>query len=547
MAGQITQPIVLIDPNKAHVRGNDALQMNITAAMAVANTVKSTFGPSGLDKMLVDVAGDVTITNDGETILRKIAVEHPSAKTIVAVANTQEKEAGDGTTASVIFAGELLKRAGKLIDGGVHPTTIIAGYKLAEAKSHEILDGITTEVTADDRDLLCSIAATAMVGKAIECDELAPLCVDAIQQIKNGNGTIDVFNNVMIRHSVGKRIEDTELISGIVIDKSRVNDVMPKRVKGARIALLTSGIEYRKFGKMPGGKSKDKVKIHSADELQNLYDGEEAAIRSDIDVLADIGVNVVFCAKSITESSQSYLVKRGIVGVARVKDADLEAISRATGATSISNIVDVEERDLGAAGLVEEKGSENEELIYITDCTDPKTVSLVVHGGTEHVVDVIEGALNDALRVVADAVMDGTVVAGGGACEIELALRIRDYAATVGGKEQLAINAFSEALEEIPHALAENSGLDTTNMLTALKSKHIAGGEGVAFGIDVYTGEIVDMYAHGVVEPFRVKNQLLKSATDATTMILKVDDVIASERKELAPAPGQAPHDYDRF
>jgi len=399
-------------------------------------------------------------------------------------------------------------------------------------------------VTADDRDLLCSIAATAMVGKAIACDNLAPLCVDAIRMIRNG--TIDVFNDVMIRHSVGKRIEDTELIPGIVIDKSRVNDAMPKRVKGARIALLTSGIEYRKFGKMPGGKSKDKVKIHSADELQNLYDGEESAIRSDIDVLADIGVNVVFCAQSITESSQSYLVKRGIVGVARVKDADLEAISRATGATIISNIVDVEERDLGAAGLVEEKGAEDEELIYITDCTDPKTVSLVVHGGTEHVVEVIEGALNDALRVVADAVMDGTVVAGGGACEIELALRVRDYAATVGGKEQLAINAFAEALEEIPHALAENSGLDTTNIITALKSKHIAGA-GAAFGIDIYNGEIVDMYAHGVVEPFRVKNQLLKSATDATTMILKVDDVIASERKELTPSPGQAPHDYDRF
>ena len=544
MAGQITQPMVLIDPSKAHVHGNDAVQMNITAAMAVANTVKSTFGPSGLDKMLVDVAGDVTITNDGETILRKIAVEHPSAKTIVAVANTQEKEAGDGTTASVIFAGELLKRAGKLIGEGVHPTTIVAGYKLAEAKSHEILDGIATSVTADDRDLLCSIAATAMVGKAVACDTLAPLCVDAIQMIRNG--TIDVFNDVMIRHSVGKRIEDTELIPGIVIDKSRVNDAMPKRVKGARIALLTSGIEYRKFGKMPGGKSKDKVKIHSADELQNLYDGEESAIRSDIDVLADIGVNVVFCAQSITESSQNYLVKRGIIGVARVKDADLEAISRATGATIISNIVDVEERDLGAAGLVEEKGAEDEELIYITDCTGPKTVSLVVHGGTEHVVEVIEGALNDALRVVADAVMDGTVVAGGGACEIELALRVRDYAATVGGKEQLAINAFAEALEEIPHALAENSGLDTTNMVTALKSKHIAGA-GAAFGIDIYNGEIVDMYAHGVVEPFRVKNQLLKSATDATTMILRVDDVLASERKELTPAPGQAPHDYDRF
>ncbi len=543
MAGQITQPTIVIDPSKEHVHGNDAVQMNITAAMAVANTVKSTFGPSGMDKMLVDVAGDVTITNDGETILRKIAVEHPSAKTIVAVASTQEKEAGDGTTASVMFAGELLNKAGTLMGLGIHPTTIITGYLMAERRSHEIMNDLTTEISSDDSDILRGIAATAMVGKAIACDDLAPLCVQAVQAIKNG--TVDIFTNVRIRKSVGKKIEDTELVSGVVIDKRRVHDGMPKRVKGARIALLTSGIEYRKFGKMPGGKSKDKVKIKSVDELQGFYDGEEEAIKSDIDVLVNIGVNAVFCTQSITESSQSYLVKRGILGVARVNDNDLEAISRATGAIILSNIVDVEESDLGFAGLVEETGTEDEELIYITECENPKTVSLVVHGGTEHVVDAMEGALNDALRVVADVVEDGTTVAGGGACEIELALRLREYAATVGGKEQLAITAYADALETLPYALAHNSGLDATDMLTALKSKHIAGD--ATSGLDVYNGEIVDMYKHGVVEPFRVKDQMLKSATDATTMILRVDDVLASERKELTPSPGQAPHDYDRF
>ena len=543
MAGQITQPIIIVDPSKTRVRGKDALQMNITAAMAVSNMVKSTFGPSGMDKMLVDVAGDVTITNDGETILRKIAVEHPSAKTIVAIASTQEKEVGDGTTASVMLAGELLKRAGEMIDRGIHPTTVIAGYKLAEQKSQEILGELAIDVTGDDTDLLQSIAATAMSGKSIACDDLAPICVRAIQFIKNGD--IDVFNNVRIQKSVGKSIEDTELITGIVIDKRRVHDAMPKRVKDAHIALLTSGIEFRKFAKAPGGKSNEKMKVTSAEQLEEMYIGEESAIKSDIDSLYNIGVDVVFCSKSITESAQEYLVKRGMLGVARVNDADLEAISRATGATILSNIVDVEERDLGTAGIVEEKGTEDKELIYIKDCPNPKTVSIVVHGGTEHVVDTVEGALGDALRVVADVVKDNTVVAGGGACETELSLHLKEYARTIGGKEQLAVDAFADALEAIPHTLAENAGLDSTDMMTMLKAKHIAGG--TTSGIDVYNGDVIDMYGNGVIEPLQVKTQSLKSATDATVMILKVDDVLASERRELAPGPGQAPHDYDRF
>lgn len=543
MAGQITQPIIVIDPSKAHVKAKDAMNMNITAAVAVANTVKSTFGPSGMDKMLVDVAGDVTITNDGETILRKIAVEHPSAKTIVAVANTQEKEVGDGTTAAVMFTGGLLKRAGGLIDRGVHPTTVIAGYKLAEHKAHELLNKLAIDVAGDDTDLLQSIAATAMTGKSIVYNDLAPICVRAIQLIKNGD--TDVFNNIRIQKSVGKSIEDTELISGVVIDKSRVHDAMPQRVEDAHIALLTSGIEFRKFAKAPGGKSNEKMKVTSASQLEGMYVGEESAIKSDIDSLYNIGVNVVFCTKSITESAQGYLVKRGILGVARVNDNDLEAISRATGATILSNIVDVEERDLGTAGIVEEKGTEDEELIYIKDCLNPKTVSIVVRGGTEHVVDTVEGALGDALRVVADVVKDNTVVAGGGACEAELSLRLKEYSRTIGGKEQLAVDAFADALEEIPHTLAENAGLDSTDMLTMLKAKHIAGGR--TSGIDVYNGEIIDMYEHGVIEPLRVKTQSLKSATDATVMILKIDDVLASQRRELTPGPGQAPHDYDRF
>ncbi|MBA1342570.1 MAG: Thermosome subunit [ANME-2 cluster archaeon] len=542
MAGQITQPIIVIDPSKEHVRGKDALQMNITAAMAVSNMVKSTFGPSGMDKMLVDVAGDVTITNDGETILRKIAVEHPSAKTIVAVANTQEKEVGDGTTASVMFAGELLKKAGGLLERGIHPTTVIAGYKLAEQKSQEILGELAIDV-GDDTDILQSVAATAMVGKAIACDDLAPICVRAIQFIKNGD--IDVFNNVRIQKSVGKSIEDTELITGVVIDKRRVHDAMPKRVKDAHIALLTSGIEFRKFAKAPGGKSNEKMKVTSALQLEEMYAGEESAIKSDVDSLYNIGVNTVFCTQSITESAQGYLVKRGILGVARVNDNDLEAISRATGATIISNIVDVEESDLGTAGIVEEKGAEDEELIYIKDCPNPKTVSIVVHGGTEHVMDTVEGALGDALRVVADVVKDNTVVAGGGACETELSLRLKEYARTIGGKEQLAVDAFADALETIPRTLAENAGLDSTDMMTMLKAKHIAGG--TTSGIDVYNGDVIDMYENGVIEPLQVKTQSLKSATDATVMILKVDDVLASQRREMAPAPGQAPHDYDAF
>ena len=544
MAGQITQPIVVIDPSKERIQKKDAIHMNITAAMAVANTVKSTFGPSGMDKMLVDAAGDITITNDGETILRKIDVEHPSAKTIVAVASTQEKEAGDGTTAAVMFAGELLKKAGNLVDQGIHPTTISVGYKLAEGKSQEILSELATEVARDNTDTLQNIASTAMVGKVQEESALAPLCVQAAQAVEE-NGIVDVFHDILIKTSVGKRIEDSELITGIVIDKSRVNDAMPKRVENARIALLTSSIEYRKFGVMPGGKSKDKVKISSPDEMQGFYDGEEASIKSDIDSLYNIGTNVVFTAKSITESSQGYLIKRGILGVARVKDADLEAISRATGATIISNIVDVEESDLGTAGRIEETGGEDEELMYITGCTGPHTVSIVAHGSTVHVVDTVEGALNDALRVVADTIEDGKVTAGGGACEIELSLRLKKYAATIGGKEQLAVSAFADALETIPYTLADNAGFDADNLLTTLKSKHIEGD--ISSGINVYSGEVVDMYEQGIIEPLRVKIQSLKSATDAVAMILKIDDIFATTRRELAPGPGQSAHDYDRY
>ncbi|RZN31846.1 MAG: thermosome subunit [Methanosarcinales archaeon] len=544
MAGQITQPMVVIDPSKERTQKKDAIYLNINAAMAVANTVKSTFGPSGMDKMLVDAAGDITITNDGETILRKIDVEHPSAKTIVAVASTQEKEAGDGTTAAVMFAGELLKEAGKLVEQGVHPTTIRAGYKLAEGKSQEILRELATNVAKDNAEILQNIASTAMVGKVQEGSALAPLCVQAAQAVEE-NGIVDVANDILIKTSVGKRIEDSELITGIVIDKSRVNSVMPKRVENARIALLTSSIEYRKFGVMPGGKSKDKVKISSPDQMQGFYDGEETSIKSDIDTLYNIGTNVVFTTKSITEFSQGYLIKRGILGVARLRDGDLEAISRATGANIISNIVDVEESDLGTAGRIEEKGGEDEELMYITGCTGPHTVSIIAHGSTVHVVNTVEGALNDALRVVADTITDGEITAGGGACEIELSLRLKTYAATIGGKEQLAVNAFADALETIPYTLVDNAGFDADNLLTALKSKHIEGG--ISSGINVYSGEVVDMHEQGIIEPLRVKTQLLKSATDAATMILKIDDIFAATRKEMAPGPGQAPHDYDRF
>ena len=532
MMGNGNQQVIILKEGTRRDKGRGAQANNIMAARAVADAVRSTLGPKGMDKMLVDSMGDVVITNDGVTILKEIDIEHPAAKMIVEVAKTQDQQCGDGTTSAVVIAGELLRRAEELIDD-VHPTLINQGYRLAHKKALELLDQIARPVGTSDRDLLTKIATTAMTGKsaAFQRTKLATIAVDAVSAIeeKNANGkTTADTDNVQVVKKAGGSVDDTELIQGLIIDKERVHSGMPKSVKNAKIALLDVALEIKKT------EIDAKIKITSPGSFQSFLDEEEKTLRTKVDKVVKSGANVVFCQKGIDDLAQHFFAKAGIYAVRRAKKSDMEKLERATGATIVSNLDDLRADDLGKAGLVEERKIGDDDMTFVVECQNPRAVSILLRGSTEHVVDEIERALEDALRVVAVAVEDGKVVAGGGSPEIELALGLRKYAASVGGRSQLAIEAFASALEIIPRTLAENAGLDAINSLVDLRSAHEKGQK--TFGLNVYTGKVEDMLAGGVVEPLRVKVQAIGSATEAATMILRIDDVIAA--KELKTPPG---------
>ncbi len=523
MAGQFSgTPIYILREGSQRTAGRDAQRSNIMAAKAVAGAVRTTLGPKGMDKMLVDTMGDVVITNDGVTILKEMDIEHPAAKMMVEIAKTQDQEVGDGTTTAVVLAGELLKQAEELLDQEIHPTVIAAGYRAAADKSLEILKGLAVSVSAKDEDLLRKIAITAMTGKGSQSarDELAVMAVKAVKSVVDEDGTVDT-DNITVEKKVGGGITDSQLVSGVVIDKDRLHPNMPKSVTDAKIALLNAALEIEKT------EVDAKIQITSPDQLQAFLDQEETMLKDMVDKIAASGANVLFVQKGIDDLAQHFLSKAGIYTVRRVKKSDMEKLARATGARVVTSIHEITKDDLGKAGLVEERKVSDEKMTFVEHCDNPKSVSIILRGGTEHVVDELNRAMEDALRVVGVAVQDKLLVPGGGAPEVELALRLRAYASTVGGREQLAIESFADAMEVIPKTLAENAGLDQIDTLVALRSQHEKGVK--TAGLDMDTGKPVDMLSLGVVEPLRVKTQAINSAAEAAVMIVRIDDVIASK------------------
>ncbi len=534
MAGQLGgQPIFILREGTERSKGREAQSNNIMAAKAVANAVRTTLGPKGMDKMLVDGLGDVVITNDGVTILREMDIEHPAAKMVVEVAKTQDDEVGDGTTTAAVLAGELLKVAEDLLEQDVHSTIIASGYRMAADKTAEILKTIVINVDENDDETLLKISNTAITGKGAESskDKLSKLIVTAVKSVveeEGGKKVVDI-DNIKMEKKVGASVEESELIEGMVIDKERVHPNMPKQVKDAKIALISEPVEFKKT------EVDAEISITSPDQLQQFLDQEEKMLKEMVDKIINSGANVVVCQKGIDDMAQHYLAKAGIMAVRRVKKSDMEKLSRASGASVVTNVDEISESDLGHAALAEEKKIGGDHMIYITGCKNPKAVSIIIRGGTEHVVDSIERAMEDALRVVGVTIEDEKVVAGGGSPEIELSLRLREYAATLKGREQLAVSKFADALEVIPRTLAENAGLDPIDMLVELRSQHEKGNKNA--GLDVYTGDVIDMQANGVVEPLRVKTQAINSATESAVMILRIDDVIAS----VGGGPGDMP------
>src|SRR5271157_38772 len=532
MAGQLGgTPVLILKEGSQRTAGREAQRSNIMAAKTVAGAVRTTLGPKGMDKMLVDTMGDVVITNDGVTILKEMDIEHPAAKMMVEIAKTQDQEVGDGTTTAVVVAGELLKQAEALLEQEIHPTVIASGYRDATDKAVEILKSMTVKVTTKDDDLLRKIAITAMTGKGSQSarDELAVIAVEAVKSVVDEDGTVDT-DNITVEKKVGGGITDSQLVGGVVVDKERLHPNMPKKVTDAKIALLNVAVEIEKT------EVDAKIQITSPDQLQAFLDQEEVMIKDMVENIVKTGANVVFAQKGIDDLAQHFLAKAGIYTVRRVKKSDMEKLARATGARVATSIHELTKDDLGKAGLVEERKIGDVKMTFVEQCTNPKSVSIILRGGTEHVVDELERAMNDALRVVGVAVEDKMLVPGGGAPEVELALKLRAYASTVGGREQLAIESFADAMEIIPKTLAENAGLDQIDSLVALRSAHEKGMKSA--GLDMDTGKPIDMLKLGVVEPLRVKTQAIQSAAEAAVMIIRIDDVIASKSGGPGGMPG---------
>lgn len=529
------QPVIVLKEGTESTRGKTAHNNNIMAARAVADAVRSTLGPKGMDKMLVDSMGDIVITNDGATILKELDIEHPAAKMVVEVAKTQDDECGDGTTSAVVIAGELLKKSEALIEQNVHPTVISNGFRLAAQEAVRVLKTIGVEVSPIDRKSLRLIAQTAMTGKGVggEKDALSDIAVDAVTSVsekEDGKYKADI-DNIQVEKKHGGAVGDTKLIKGLVLDKERVHLRMPRSVKNAKIALVDSALEIKKT------EVEAKIQIRDPSQMQKFLDEEEKTLKGMVEKVKKSGANVLICEKGIDDLAQHYLAKEGIYAVRRVKRSDMEKLAKATGAKIITNLVDLGPSELGSAAEVEETKIADSEMTFVTGCKNPKAVSILIRGGTEHVVDEVERALHDALKVVAVAVEDGIAVPGGGAPEIELALKLRDYGQSVGGREQLAIEAFAEALEVIPWTLAENAGMDMIDVVIELKNAHNKKA-GKNFGVNVLQNKVSDMLDAKVIEPIRVKIQAIQSATEVASMILRIDDVIASKRTSPAEMAG---------
>ena len=524
------QPIFILPEGTNRSVGRDAQRNNILAGKVLAETVRTTLGPKGMDKMLVDGLGDIVVTNDGVTILKEMDIEHPAAKMLVEVAKTQEDEVGDGTTTAVIIAGELLKKSESLLDQDIHPTIIAMGYRQAAEKAQEILDSIA--IDSVDEETLIKVAMTAMTGKGTEAarEPLAKLIVDAVQKVAD-DGVVDT-DNIKIEKKDGAVVEDSTLVEGVIVDKERVHPGMPSEVKDAKIALVNSPLEVKET------EVDAEIRITDPGQMQAFIEQEEKMVKDMVDKVAESGANVLFAQKGIDDLAQHYLSKAGILAVRRVKKSDIEKLARATGANVVTNLEDLTADDLGSAGIVEERKVSGEEMIFVEECSVAKSVTLFVRGSTKHIVDEIVRAIEDAIGVVAATVEDDKVVAGGGAPEIAMAKKLKDYADSISGREQLAVNAFAESLEIVPKTLAENAGLDSIDSLVDLRAAHE---NSSVMGLDVFTGKVADMKEAGVIEPKRVKKQAIQSASEAAEMILRIDDVIASSGKGDADMGGMDP------
>ena len=526
------QPIFILPEGTERYSKKDALRMNITAAKVLAGIVRTTLGPKGMDKMLVNSLGDVTVTNDGATIMREMEINQPAARMLVETAKKQEEIVGDGTTSVVVIAGELLSKAEELLDDGIATSVVVKGFRNATAKAIEILNDIA--IDADDKETLKKVAVTAMSGKGSDYakDHLAELVVDAALRIEeDGKSDID---NINIQRVSGDSVEDSFLAEGIVIDKAPVSKNMPSEVKDAKIAVMKYPIELKDMN------TDTKLDITSPDQFEAFLANEEQMIRDLVNKIIDSGANVLFCQKGIDDLAEHYLKKAGVMAYKRVKKSDIERISKATGAKLVTDIEDLSEDKLGSAGHVYLNKLFDHELTFIEECENPKASSIVLRGSTRYVTEQIARALDDALGVVAATIEEGTVLIGGGACEIDLVKALREYGESVSGREQLAILKYAEALEIIPSTLIENAGLDTINLIADLKAAH----EDSPFvGINVFTGEVVDMKDAGVIEPLRVKIQALQSAGEASEMILRIDDMIAARNALNSTGPDESGND----
>jgi len=522
-------PVLVLKESALQEKGRDAQKNNITAAKLVADLVKSSLGPRGLDKMLVDSLGDVTITNDGATILKEIDAQHPAAKMMVEISKTIDTEVGDGTTSSVIFGGTLLAKAEELLSKDVHSSVIIDGYQIASEKALEVLDEISKKVTADDNETLINIAKTSMESKLIseDSDSLSKIVVDAVLKIaktKDGKSTVDL-DNIKVEKKAGGSIQNTSLIKGIVLDKEIVHSGMPTKIQSAKIALINSALEVEKT------EMSAEIRINDPTQMQMFLEEENRMLKSMVDKLHSIGSNVVICQKGIDDMAQHFLAKHGILAVRRVKESDMTKLSKATGGRISSNIDDISEKDLGAAELVHQKKVETDKWVFVEGCKNPQSVTMLIRGGSQRVVDEVDRSIHDSLMVVKDVIETPAIVAGGGAPEALLAAFLKDWSGRFDGRQQLAIKKYAEALEIIPLTIAENAGMDPIDTMVSLRAKQSDGKKWT--GINAKEGKISDMLSQNIVEPVVVKKQIIKSATETATMILRIDDVIA-----ISGAPG---------
>jgi len=535
---QSGQPVLILKEGTTRSRGREAQRNNIMAARVIGEVLKTTLGPRGMDKMLIDSLGDITITNDGAAILDEIEAEHPAAKMMVEIAKTQDDMVGDGTTTAVVLAGELLKKAEGLLDQNIHPTIIVSGYRKAAQNAMKTINKVSIPVNIEDRETLRKVALTSMASKAVGPvkEHLAEIAIDAVKQIaeKRGERRVADIDNIQIIKKEGKSLFESELVQGLIIDKEAVHSSMPKKLENAKIALLDCPLEIEKT------EVSAEIRIRDPAQMKAFLDQENRMLKQMVEKIKAAGASVLFCQKGIDDMAQHFLAKQGILAARRVKQSDMEKLGRATGGRTVTDLDDLKSEDLGMAGLVEERKIGDDKMIFVEKCKEPRSVAVLIRAGLERMVDEAERAMNDALSVVSDVIEDNKIVVGGGTVEVEVAKELRRYATKVGGREQLAIEAFADAIEIVPKTLAENAGLESIDIIVELRAAHEKT-DGHKMGVNVFTGKVENMLDNGVVEPLVVKEQAVKSAAESASMILRIDDVIASTKPKGPPTPPSGP------